>query len=267
MFAYILSLLVSATPLDGNVHAEFEANTVHRLEVKNGSGRVDIQALSAGQAVVDVQPRSGSCSPRVELVGSVLHVEVRARDAASLCEADVALRMPVALAQRIAIGSGNLKITGTQGPLTVRAGSGSIDVHAEVTQLDGKIGSGDLSITGLTGPGSLQVGSGDAHLNFTAAPKPGALRLRVGSGDVVVSLPGGTSVRTRVVQGSGSFTNAFADAPDAAFLVDVLAGSGDIVLRRRLEGDLSRSAHYEPKRQACLMTRPVSATGHRRSNS
>ncbi len=112
--------------------------------------------------------------------------------------------------------------------VSVRTGSADLSAAGTLGDLRVKTGSGDVILEVLSGGGSIETGSGD----FAADEVHGDLQVKTGSGDIVVRRSaGGVSAST----GSGDVQLGTSAGPSS-----VRTGSGDLVVEESL-GDLGYS--------------------------
>src|SRR3990167_346713 len=133
----------------------FDLIGISKIEVNNTSGVVNVTAVDTGKAtVIPTKKKFGDhCKMTIDKKGNTLLVEV-----------DFNITAPRSVVLDLDSGSGDLKIKGTRGDLSFGVGSGTVEVDAEVKNLDGKSGSGNISIIGLTSGGSLKTVSGQINL-------------------------------------------------------------------------------------------------------
>ena len=214
----------------------FDLIGISKIEVNNTSGVVNVTAVDTGKAtVIPTKKKFGDhCKMTIDKKGNTLLVEVEKTGIYKKdCEVDFNITAPRSVVLDIDSGSGDLKIKGTRGDLSFGVGSGTVEVDAEVKNLDGKSGSGNISIIGLTSGGSLKTGSGQINLVYKVAPLPGELHINTGSGDAEISLPKTAKVRTSFITGSGELTNELGDSPDSKFKISMMAGSGDLHIKKQ----------------------------------
>jgi DUF4097 and DUF4098 domain-containing protein YvlB len=215
---------------------EFYLSEISKVEIKNGSGDVNITAASSGKATVTATKKQFGehCKLTIDKKGKTLFVEVEKTGVfKDDCEIDFDITAPKTVVLDLDSGSGDLKVNGTSGDLSFNVGSGSVDVDAEVKKLEGKSGSGDVSIRGLTTGGNLKTGSGKINLVYNVAPALGELDIKTGSGRAEIVLPKTAKVRTSFTAGSGELTNEFGDTPESKFRISMKAGSGDLQIKKQ----------------------------------
>src|SRR5262249_43324592 len=148
---------------------------IKRLEVRNGSGDVTVKG-GPGEGVRVEADKQRFSSEDCELVfdkdGTTLRVEARPKDRwpHGHCEVSFRIDVPQGVDVRTTVGSGELRITGTRGEVSVTTGSGDVTIDGELRELDVKSGSGDVRVRGLPASARLHTGSGDVALRYLKAP-------------------------------------------------------------------------------------------------
>ncbi|MDT5035614.1 MAG: hypothetical protein QOE03_799 [Micromonosporaceae bacterium] len=146
----------------------------------------------------------------------------------------------------IDVGSGDIRVRGATGDVSVRTGSGNITLADVAGNVVTKTGSGDVRLTAISGTtaattssGNIDgtalrggntvthTGSGDVTLRLAAAQN---LDADTGSGNVQITVPGGQSYQLSTSTGSGDqHLNVPSDAA-ADHRLRVHTGSGDITI-------------------------------------
>lgn len=129
-----------------------------------------------------VRSRSGSAG--TDIAGPLESLDVQTGSG------DVTLEQADAAA-RLASGSGDIRAVRASGELTVRAGSGDVVLGELGGPARVKAGSGHVVVRVAHRDVEVTTGSGDVRVD---AAREGELRLRTGSGDVVVGVPAGIPV-------------------------------------------------------------------------
>lgn len=177
-----------------------------------------------------------------------------------LCRTEFDVVVPPAMAVEVALGVGKITASGMQGALTLASGRGAVELKGLAGPVKAAVSEGDLRIEGITGfleaavaegnvvgkgAGDLKVATtngrirldgltgkveaatsvGDILLTFAEAPG-GDLLLNAGSGNVVVDLPAGTRVRSRLSSMTGTTTCELPEGDDLE--VVAVAGSGSV---------------------------------------
>ena len=97
-------------------------------------------------------------------------------------------------------GSGDLRVERADAPLETVSGSGDVVIGTAAEGLRVKMGSGDVVVGSARGGVSASTGSGDIRIRSLAA---GEARLRTGTGDAWVGVPGGLPVWTDILAHGG----------------------------------------------------------------
>lgn len=224
---------------------------INKLQVKAGSGDLQIEASSDGLSSVVADRRAGGddCTVDVKVDDGTLKIETNSKDA-KRCRIDVKLKLPSVVDMAVDMGSGDAAIAGVGGTLRFRSGSGDLAVAAALTSLDVQSGSGDIAVSGVTGSIDIKTGSGDIAIASKSLPEKGQVNVRTGSGDVAVSiskapvqgeieiktgsgdvstkLPSDSKVRVEMMTGSGSVRDTLGRSEDAKLVLKVRTGSGDL---------------------------------------
>lgn len=106
---------------------------------------------------------------------------------------DITLRIPEGLELTLRTGSGDIEITRLVGRLSITSGSGDISIGTVKGDADILTGSGDLDLVEITGDLKFRTGSG----SFNLGSIDGNLWVATGSGDILVKAArGDLSVKT-----------------------------------------------------------------------
>ncbi len=236
------------------------------LEVTSGSGDIQVQPGDSGQVHVraKVTARRGTvaeaaevvkrieANPPIEQTGSSVrigHIEVEElRNRVSI---DYEVVVPKQARLRARSGSGDVGVSGVQGPVSAQAGSGNVSVANAEGAVEAQTGSGNVTVDGAGGGVRASTGSGDV----SAANVKGDLRASAGSGNIEVRQSDVTSAEMktgsgdivlhalrgplRVSTGSGSISAE--GTPAAAW--DVSAASGDVRLKVPQDAAFDFEAH------------------------
>jgi DUF4097 and DUF4098 domain-containing protein YvlB len=232
----ILLALMPAVSWAKSDSRTFDASGITSLSVISTSGDVTITATSGGTAKVVTEKKRfpKDCTISMGSSGGILMVEVsEPRWPGNTCTVNLDLRVPAKLAQKVKIGSGDLRITGTTGSLDFKLGSGDVTLNSAVTDLDGSSGSGNIRASDLRGSVDLKMGAGDIILTYPLLPDSGTVNVKNGSGDTTVILPAGSVILTNLTTGSGRTYNELGDSAGAPFKIDINTGSGKLSIRRQ----------------------------------
>lgn len=149
-------------------------------------------------------------------------------------------------------GSGDLSVTGLQGPVTILSGSGDITLAQIGGDVRATSGSGDFTFSNMAGQIQITTGSGDITLAY---PK-NEVRIQTGSGDIQITQPGdAVTIQTgngdveigsaapdlTIHTGSGGIT--ITGDPRSGAFWDLHAASGDIALNTSSSASFQLHAH------------------------
>lgn len=223
-----------------------------RLELAIGSGEAHVAVGGDGEVKVhgDIHISDWSKSEsqqRVQLLqsnppvvqeGSVIRVGETGRHwgAGSI---DYTITVPASTDFSGKTGSGDLSVTGLQGPITILSGSGDITLAQIGGDVRATSGSGDFTFSNIAGQIQITTGSGDVTLSY---PK-NEVRLQTGSGDIQITQPA-DAVTIQTGNGDVEISSAAPDLrihtaaggititgdPHAGAFWDLHAASGDIAL-------------------------------------
>lgn len=235
--ARVLIMIMAIGPAFSAVEKKsFTIEGLEILEVKNGSGDVDIEAsnLKTAEVVANKIQFGTHCQLEMKRSGSKLIVEAKQKGwiKKGNCQVSFKIKVPKRIKLDLKVGSGDLEVEGTSGPVEVRVGSGEVDIEANVEQLLARSGSGDVEVEGLVGNADVRSGSGDLSLTYFKAPKSGKLEIKTGSGNAKVQFPADTKIRSGFMAGSGKLYNELGDSKDAGFEVKMMAGSGNLKIEK-----------------------------------
>ncbi|MDP9317628.1 MAG: DUF4097 domain-containing protein [Actinomycetota bacterium] len=172
-----------------------------QANVNSGSGDIEIEQIASG----DLKAGSGD----VDVENVVASVKVKTGSG------DVKLG-PIGGSGDIMAGSGDVVLDAVEGSLKVKTGSGDVVLKAGGVRVDAMAGSGDLLIQ---------------HVNR------GEVLAKTGSGDVTIGVAQGTAAYLDIQTVTGDVTSSLdsTESPldgDATVAINVISGSGDVVLQR-----------------------------------
>jgi len=200
-----------------------------QLEVTTGSGDVQIRQGADGEVrihgVIHARGWSSESSedklkeietnPPVSQDNNLIRVGGvgRRHDNVSI---DYTIVVPANTQLHSVAGSGNVSVSGIQGPANFTAGSGNISASSIGGDVQALAGSGDITLSNIQGQAQATTGSG----NIEVRGAKGSVRLHTGSGTLKLSQPDDDVVAE---SGSGSIgvNGAHAD-------LRVRTGSGDV---------------------------------------
>ena len=270
------ALLVVAAPAAQAQDGEFEKTlTVSgpvTLDVETRSGSIEVRRGGSGsvhirgeirrsrnwfgskgseadvQAVID--------NPPIEQDGNTIRIVKLDRD--YRLSVSYEITVPAETTVEAGTGSGSIKVSGVQGPVTSATGSGSVSVEDVARGATIRTGSGSVKAENVAGEFSAETGSGSIKAtlmesgrvvlstgsgSISASGIEGSLSAETGSGSV--RLEGAPKGDWDVSTGSGGIRVAFPES--ASFDLEARAGSGSVttdfpitirgrVSRRKLEG-------------------------------
>ncbi|MFI9008499.1 DUF4097 family beta strand repeat-containing protein [Actinosynnema sp. NPDC053489] len=127
----------------------------------------------------------------------------------------------------VEVGSGDATVRDVAGAVSVDNGSGDLDVADVGGDFAGKVGSGATRLTGMRGAVAVDSDSGDVTVKLAAV---NSVRADAGSGNVTVDVPEG-AFKIDVDAGSGEKDIKVRNDPNAAAVLTLRAGSGDVTVR------------------------------------
>lgn len=192
------------------------------LQVKNGSGRIDIQDVHG-----EIRLFTGSGD--VEVGGLQGKIEITTGSGSMTAnQLDGSIKLKT--------GSGRMTVNQLHGTATLKTGSGPISAHGLAGQAELTTGSGAISATQslLAGSTAFKTGSGAIVFSGTLDAL-GDYRFHTGSGGVDLTLAPQTAFSLDASTGSGAVSNDFGgsavgNGPRSPIIVRT--GSGPITIRR-----------------------------------
>ena len=149
-----------------------------RLDLSLPAGEIELEAVPAGETVVELELVRGSDAAvdeaRVELRGDELVVKVDHPNA----EVRLRLEVPEGSALQAKTASGDVRARGRLGDAGVKSASGDVKLDA-VDSLEAKLASGDLEVGQVAGDARVDSASGDVELGEAG----GGVTVRTASGD------------------------------------------------------------------------------------
>ncbi len=258
---------MSGPGIQGTFDRTLKVNGPVQLEVATGSGDVHITPGSAGEVQIhgvihahgwsDADAREKlneiKSNPPISQDNNLIRIGTmgfHVNDASI----DYTITVPANTELHSRAGSGDVNVSGIQGPATFTAGSGDIIASGIGNDIQAVAGSGDVKIFGVQGQAQVTTGSGDIEVHDSK----GAARLHSGSGDVDVEHPSdrvvaqtgsgditvdGATADLRVRTGSG--TVSIGGNPGAMNYWDIHASSGDVTLRIPSDASFELYAHTD----------------------
>ena len=237
----------------GTFERTFNVNGPVQLEVATGSGDVRIAPGPAGEVRVhgvihargwsdeDAQHRLQAIesSPPISQDNNLIRVGGTGFNMGD-ASIDYTITVPANTELHSRAGSGDVDVSGIQGPANFVAGSGDITASGIGNDVQAVAGSGNVKISAVQGQTQVATGSGDIAIRDAK----GAVRAHTGSGDIQVSQPNdavdaGTGSGDVTVDGAradlrvrtGSGTVSIDGNPGASNYWDIHASSGDVKMR------------------------------------
>lgn len=217
---------------------EFKAKDIKTCMIHNATGDVHVAPVATDKAhiVVNKVKWGPRCSALVENKNGELRVEMddKAWILDHECRVDLVVSIPNGIPLSVRAGTGNVQVLATRGNVDVKVGSGLISLKGEIQTLNALSGSGDIRLEGSARSASIKTGSGDIELDYKEAPEKGKLSVRTGSGDVQLYLPAVAEVQSQISTGNGLVINEFTPAQkNERFAVDASSETGNIQIRKK----------------------------------
>lgn len=236
-----------------------------RLELATGSGEAHVIVGGDGEVKVhgDIHVSGWSKSesqhrvqqlqsdPPIVQEGSVVRVGDTGKHGGG-GTVDYTIAVPAGTDFSGKTGSGDLSVTGLQGPVTILSGSGDINLAQIGGDVRATSGSGDFTFSNIAGQIQITTGSGDVTISY---PK-NEVRIQTGSGDIQITQPAdAVTIQTgngdveinsaapdlRIHAASGGIT--ITGNPRAGAFWDLHAVSGDIALNVPSSASFELYAH------------------------
>jgi DUF4097 and DUF4098 domain-containing protein YvlB len=263
--AALMAGCMAGPGMRGTFDRTLNVNGPVQLEIATGSGDVRVTAGSTGQVQIHgvIHARGWSdadareklnqieSKPPISQDNNLIRVGSMGFNMGSVA-IDYTITVPANTELRSRAGSGDIDVSGIQGPATFAAGSGDITASGIGNDIQAVAGSGNIKIFGVQGQAQVTAGSGD----ITIHDAKGAVRLHSGSGNVDVERPSdavvaetgsgditvnGATADLRVRTGSG--TVSIGGNPGANNYWDIHASSADVTLRIPSNASFELYAH------------------------
>lgn len=263
--AAITAGCIDGPGIRGTFNRTFNVNGPVQLELTTGSGDVHVTTGTAGEVQIhgvihargwtdaDAQERLNriESNPPVSQDNNLIRVGGAGFNTGS-ASIDYTITVPPNTELHCRAGSGDVDVTGIQGPATFASGSGDIVASGIGNDVQAAAGSGNVKIFGVKGQTQVTTGSGDIAVHDAK----GTARLHSGSGNVTLENPSdrvvaeagsgdvtvnGATADLRVRTGSG--TISIGGNPGAMNYWDIHASSGDVVLRIPSDASFELHAH------------------------
>jgi DUF4097 and DUF4098 domain-containing protein YvlB len=199
-----------AGPAEETVVSYDVGDKVSALEVYAGSGDIVItESDRSGIRVTEtLQWRDRKPETRHQVDGDWLRLDYECPRSRNDCSVSYRVEVPKGLHVKSETGSGDITLRGLAGRIEATAGSGEIEA------------------SGL-GAGKTTAETGSGNMEFKYGAVPADVDLRAGSGDIAVTVPGG-SYDITTETGSGDTRVDVAQDPAAPAKIAVETGSGNI---------------------------------------
>ena len=209
------------------------------LDVSTGSGNVTVRAGASGsiavKGIVEVRRGGNGPSNADELARQVVANPpiTQSSDVVTVGKiADEATRRAVSISYEISVpapttvaansGSGNVTISGVNGPVKANSGSGDVSASSLGGDLDARTGSGDVTVTGAKKAASLSTGSGNISADLGGA---GDVKANTGSGDIKL-----TGVNGLLVASTGSGSIGVEGSPTGDWKISAASGNVSVAV-------------------------------------
>ncbi|MFG3708867.1 DUF4097 domain-containing protein [Micromonospora sp. NPDC047670] len=126
-------------------------------------------------------------------------------------------------------GSGDVTVAGANGPVTIKTGSGNIEVDDAPAAVTLQAGSGDITGRRLGAGVDAEAGSGNITVDLA---KPASARTHTSSGDVSLVVPAGR-YQVRSQAGGGETSLGVSHDPTAPLVLDISTDGGDQTITQR----------------------------------
>ncbi|MDE3179551.1 MAG: DUF4097 family beta strand repeat protein [Acidobacteriota bacterium] len=292
--AIISSVAVAAAGFDAAGQGSFDRTLAVtgpvELEVSTGAGNITISPGSSRAVHVHgvIKPNhnwlfgpSGNAeaaihqletNPPIIQDGNFIRVgRINDPDLQRHVSIDYVIETPASTQSKAASGSGNVSVSGINGPVKATTGSGNLKIGDIGSDLTATTGSGDIRAGSVKGEVHLSTGSG----NVQALDVGNAFYVSTGSGDVTVRDDNGGSGKVstgsgnvrlsgvngslRVGTGSGDITAQGRAAGDWS----LRSGSGGVVIRLPADANFNLDAHANSGRIITNRTVAVHGTVHK----
>src|SRR5215469_1086185 len=249
----ILAGCIDEGGVEGTFDRTLKVEGAAQLDVTTGSGDVRITQGSVGQVRIHGAIHAHGWSaensqeklkeieshPPISQENNLIRLGGVGRRANEV-SIDYTIEAPANTELHSVAGSGDVDVSGIQGPANFTAGSGNISASSIGGDVQALAGSGDIKISEVQGQAQVTTGSGDIEVRSAK----GAVRVHAGSGDIQITQPndnvvaetgsGNVSVESahadvRIHTGSGEIT--IDGNPGASNYWDLHASSGDVTLR------------------------------------
>ncbi len=244
-----LALVLAVAPValfaaEGSFEKTLTVSGPVQLEVMTGSGNIEVRAGAAGTVRVagkikssggwlggdaESRVRALESNPPISQVGNFIRIgKIEDRELARNVSISYVIETPAETELKATAGSGNLNVSGVQGPVTASTGSGGMKVSDVKNTSHCSSGSGTIVLEAIQGHVFAKTGSGEIR----GEDLGGGVEGGTGSGDIRLRLSGAGSVRLGT--GSGDV-----DVQGVNGSLSIHTGSGDIKAQGQASGDWS----------------------------
>ncbi len=232
----------SHTGVEGSFDRQFTVSGPVTLELSNDNGDTRIttgppgEVRIHGEIQIDSWSKEGGqrqvqqleSNPPISREGNLIRIgDIGHHDHRG--SLDYTIVVPSDAELRSTAGSGDVIVSGIQGPANFTSGSGAVKASDIAGDVQTQTGSGDIELSNIKGHVQIATGSGDITLDTIH----GDTRIRTGSGDIEMSNPGGA---LEADTGSGDITIKGASAD-----LRLRASSGDI----KVDGNPGASNYWD----------------------
>jgi DUF4097 and DUF4098 domain-containing protein YvlB len=207
--------------------------------VQNLSGDIQLGVTEGPEAIVESTKVNwhDKCSLKTQKTLENLEVVVAEKGPGSFfrktCKANLKIKVPARVALNLKNGAGDILVSGIQGEIEFKLGSGDVKIDSGTPSVKGTAGSGDIEILGEMGSTSLRTGSGDIRIELKNPIAKGEIDIKTGSGDAQITLPDTMKVLADFKAGSGQINSEFGNDSASEFKVSMRAGSGDLKILKK----------------------------------
>ncbi len=184
----LITMAAGCRRKDLNDSFEFEGS-ISQVNVDIDSANIIVEATELTTVQVDMDITYWGHEPDydVRMDGSILRIDM---DCHFGCDGRLLIRVPSSVSADLDTGSGDIRVRGIDGDVTVSVGSGDISMADVAGYLALESESGDIRGSDLiSGRCIADTGSGDISLTFDETPE--RVDLETGSGDVNLRVPTG----------------------------------------------------------------------------
>lgn len=217
-------------PETRNFDKEYPIKGPVTLDIQNGSGDVSISVGAPGRVRVRGEVRMYenlfatrssrgieeiTQKPPITQAGDILRIVRPQPISMGGVRINYTIEVPENTEVRLRNGSGDVQVTGIEGPVSLETGSGNIQVMRTQQRADVSAGSGDIVVRDVNGPLVINARSGELEIESVR----GDIRAETGSGDIRITRPGGR-IQARASSGDIEIDGISAD-------LRLHTGSGD----------------------------------------